>query len=124
MTNCFLYSFSLTAKITLKLFIVSANWREKKAKYRSSHRRCFVRKGPRRNSPKLTRKYLCQSLIFNKIAGLRPANLLKKKPWHRCFPVNFAKRLRTPFLQNTSRRLLLEIDQFVQKVVPAEKNVR
>ena len=29
------------------------------------------------------------------IAGLRPANLLKKRLWHRCFPVNFAKFLRT-----------------------------
>ena len=28
-------------------------------------------------------------------------------PWHRCFPVNFAKFLRTPFSQNTSGRLLL-----------------
>ena len=27
--------------------------------------------------------------------------------WHRCFPVNFAKSLRIPFLQNTSGRLLL-----------------
>ena len=34
-----------------------------------------------------------------------PATLLR--PWHRCFPVNFAKFLRTHFLQNTSRRLLL-----------------
>ena len=24
--------------------------------------------------------------------------LLKKRPWHRCFPVNFMKFLRTPFL--------------------------
>ena len=30
---------------------------------------------------------------------------------HRCFPVNFAKFLRTPFLQNTSGRLLLQINQ-------------
>ena len=29
--------------------------------------------------------------------GLRPATLLKKNLWHRCFPVNFAKFLRTPF---------------------------
>ena len=35
------------------------------------------------------------------------ATLLKKRPWHRCFPVNFAKFLRTPVLQNTSARLLL-----------------
>ena len=28
--------------------------------------------------------------------------LNKKRFWHRCFPVNFAKFLRTPFLQNIS----------------------
>ena len=37
----------------------------------------------------------------------RPATLFKKKLWHGCFPVNFAKFLRTPFLQNTSGRLIL-----------------
>ena len=37
--------------------------------------------------------------------------LLKKRPWHRCFPVNFVKFLRTHFLQNTSGRLLLHIKQ-------------
>ena len=31
--------------------------------------------------------------------------LLKKRPWHRCFPENFVKFLRTPFSQNTSERL-------------------
>ena len=43
---------------------------------------------------------------FHKVAGLSPATLLKKSLLHRCFPVNFAKFLRTPFLQNTSGRLL------------------
>ena len=37
----------------------------------------------------------------------RVSFLLKKRPWHRCFLVNFAKFARTPFLQNTSGRLLL-----------------
>ena len=37
----------------------------------------------------------------------RPATLLQKRLWHRCFPVNFAKFLRTPFSQNTSKWLLL-----------------
>ena len=32
---------------------------------------------------------------------------MKKRLWYRCFCVNFTKFLRTPFLQNTSRRLLL-----------------
>ena len=36
-----------------------------------------------------------------------PATLLKKRLWLRSFPVNFAKFLRTPFLQTTSGRLLL-----------------
>ena len=54
-----------------------------------------------RNFAKFTGKHLCQSPIFNKVAGLRPPTLLKKILWHRCFPVNFAKFLRTPFLQNT-----------------------
>ena len=32
----------------------------------------------------------------------RPATLLKKRLWHKCFPVNFAKFLKTLFLQKTS----------------------
>ena len=39
---------------------------------RSSHQRCFVRKGVLRNFAKFTGKHLCQSLFFNKVAGLRP----------------------------------------------------
>ena len=35
--------------------------------------------------------------FFYKVAGLRPAALLKKGFWHSCFPVNFAKFLRVPF---------------------------
>ena len=48
--------------------------------------------------------------LFNKVAGLRPATLLKKRLWHRRFPVNFAEFLRTPFLQNISWRLLQNQD--------------
>ena len=76
-------------------------------KNRSSHQRCYVRKGVLRNFTKFTGKHLCQSLFFNKVAGFRPVTLLKKRLWHRCFPVNFVKFLRTPFSQNTSGRLLL-----------------
>ena len=35
------------------------------------------------------KKHLCQSLFLNKVAGIRPATLFKKRLWHRCFPVNF-----------------------------------
>ena len=49
-----------------------------------SHQRCSVKEG-----------------------AFRLATLLKEKLWQRCFPVNFAKFLRTPFSQSTYRRLLL-----------------
>ena len=74
---------------------------------RSSHRRCSVTKDVLRNFAKFTGKHLCQRLFFNKVAGLRLATLLKKKLWHRYFPVNFAKFLSTAFLQNTSGWVLL-----------------
>ena len=57
----------------------------------------FCKKDILRNFAKFTGKRLCQSLFFNKVAGLRPATLLKKRLWHRRFPVNFAKFLRAPF---------------------------
>ena len=37
-----------------------------------------------------------------------PATLLKKRLWHRCFPVNFAKFLRTPFSTEHLWWLLLD----------------
>ena len=48
-----------------------------------------------RNFAKFTGKHLCLSLKKNRL-------------WHKYFPVNFAKFLRTRFLQNTSGRLLLK----------------
>ena len=69
---------------------------------RSSHWRCSVKKVLLKNFAKSTGKSPVLSIFFNKVAGLRSATLLKKKLWHRCFPVNFAKFLRTPFVQNTS----------------------
>ena len=74
---------------------------------RSSHQRCSVKKGVLRKFAKFTGKHLCQSHFLNKVADFRPATLIKKRLWHRCFPVNFTNFLRTLFLQNTSGRLLL-----------------
>ena len=47
----------------------------------------FYKKGVLRNFAKFTGKYLCRSPFFNKVTCLRPATLLKKRFWHRCFPV-------------------------------------
>ena len=74
---------------------------------RSSRPEMFCKKGVFRNFIKLTGKHLCQRLFFNKVAGLRPTTVFKKRLWHRCFPVNFRKFLRTPFLTEYLRWLLL-----------------
>ena len=50
---------------------------------------CSVRKSVLRNFAKFTGKHLCQGLFFNKVTSLRLATLLKKRIWHRCFPVHF-----------------------------------
>ena len=63
---------------------------------RSSHQRCSVKKGVLRNFAKFIGKHMCRSLFFNKIAGLGPATLLKRRLWHRCFSMNFEKFQRTP----------------------------
>ena len=68
---------------------------------RSSRSEVLCKRGALKNFAKFTEKRLCQSLFFNKVTGLSPATLLKKKLWHRCFPVNFAKFLRTPFFYRT-----------------------
>ena len=62
---------------------------------RSSNRRCSVKKGVLTNFTKFTGK------------RLRPATSLKKSLWPKWFPVNFAKFLKAPILQNTSGRLFL-----------------
>ena len=45
--------------------------------------------GVLKNFTKFMGKQLYQSLFFNKVAELRPATLLEKRLWHKCFPVNF-----------------------------------
>ena len=40
---------------------------------------CSLKKGALRNFLKFTGKHLCQDLVFNKVAGLRPATLFKKR---------------------------------------------
>ena len=60
---------------------------------RSSHRRCSVRKGVHRNFTKFIGKHLCQSLSFNKVAGLRPQAciFIKKETLAQVFSREFRK---------------------------------
>ena len=74
------------------IFFLKVNW------IRSSCAEVFCNKVVLRNFTKFTGKHLCQSLFFNKVAGLRLATLLKERLWYSCFPVSFVKFLRTLFL--------------------------
>ena len=82
----------------------------RKIKCRSSHQRCSVIKGVLRNFAKFTGKHLCQGLFFNQVVDLRPTTLLKKRLWHRYFPVNFAKFLKKPFFTEHLWWLLLALN--------------
>ena len=75
--------------------------------YRSSHAGVFCKNNVLRNFAKFTGKHLCQRLCFNKVAV----------PRNRCFPVNFAKFLSTPFLIENLRWLLPDI----QKYIPVDR---
>ena len=68
---------------------------------RSSRPEVFCKKGALKNFAKFTGKHLCQSLFFNKVVGLWPTTLFKKRLWHRCFSVKFLKFLRPRiFIEN------------------------
>ena len=73
-------------------------------KYSSSRPDVFFKKGVLRNFARFIGKHLCQSLFFNNVVdlkkGVRLATLLKKRLWHRCFPVNFAKFLYISFTEH------------------------
>ena len=80
-------------------------------KYRSSRPEVLCKKDVLRSFIKFTGKHLCQSLSFNKVAGLRPetCNFIKKRLWHSCFPVDFEKFLGIPFFIEHLLWLLLKI---------------
>ena len=80
---------------------------------RSSHQSCSVRKGVLRNFAKFTWKYLRQVLFYNKVAGPEPGTLLKKRLWHICFPMNFAKFQRTPFHRTSLNDCFSTIQHFL-----------
>ena len=70
----------------------------------------FYKKAVLKNFTKFTGKHLIRSLFFNKV---------KKSSRQRCFPVNFAKFLRTAFLEAVVRRfsvkkMFLKISRYWQ----------
>ena len=78
-----------TALIHMKIKQVMIVMIQKQSPRGVLQKRCSAKKVFLEISKKFTGKHLCQSLFFNKVAGLRPATLLEKRLWHRCLPVNF-----------------------------------
>ena len=49
--------------------------------------------------------------LFNKVTDLKACNFFKKRLWHRCFPVKFAKFSGTPFTEHLWWLLLKRVDE-------------
>ena len=73
--------------------------------FRSSHRRCSIKKAILKHFVIFTGKHLCRGLFFNKVAGHQACNFIKRKLWHRYFLANIGKFIRRPILKNISERL-------------------
>ena len=90
------------------------NFRIKTVCLEAVSRRCSVKKvflKISQNSQENTCARVSFLIKLHAIGGVlrRSATLLKKRLWHRCFPVNFPKFSRTPFFIKHLRWLLLYI---------------
>ena len=110
--KCYLYVITSLRNSCIITFL--KKYRSNYQRCRSSHRRCSIKKVVFKIS-ETSQENPCVEAFFNKVAGLDPASFLKKKLQHKCFPVKFAKLLRTPILKNICKRLLLEV--FYKKAV-------
>ena len=66
----------------------------------------FLGKGALKICSKFTGKHPWRSAISIKLQS----NFIEITLWHECSPVNLLHIFRTPFLKNTSRWLLLDIE--------------
>ena len=73
---------------------------------RSSHWRCTVKKVFLKIS-QISQENVFVGVSFNKIEGLKTWNFIKKRLQDRCFPLKFARFLRTLILKKICERLLL-----------------
>ena len=64
--------------------------------YKSISKECESNSNNNNNNEKKTKTSILN--LYSPESSNRPATLLKKRLWHKCLPVNFAKFLRTPFL--------------------------
>ena len=75
----------------------------------------LCKKGVLRNFVKFTGKHLCQSLLFNKVAGPRPATLLKKETLAQVLSYGFYEISKNTFFYRTplvaASKFILDLHQ-------------
>ena len=73
--------------------------------FRSSHRKCSIKKAILKHFVIFTVKHLCWGLFSNKVASYQACNFIKKILKHRYFLVNIWKFIRTHNLKNICKQL-------------------
>ena len=89
--TCCIMFISLTRDHFKKTFLAfmfresRAKMFQRKSSFRSSHRRCSIKKGVFRSFAKLTGKHLCQRLFFNKETVFQKKKKKKLRLFKSCF---------------------------------------
>ena len=94
-----LWSSKKTSSPNRTLFCFVPN-KKKYQPYRSSHRRCSVKKGALKNFAIFTEKHLCWNLFLIKLQDWRPTTLLKRDSNTGVYLLNISEFLRAPILKN------------------------
>ena len=93
-----LYEWNVIMIVWIKLYCDWTNWITFQ---RSSCPEVFCKKGVLRNVIKFTRKHLCQSLFFDKVAGLRHATLIIKETLAQVLSSEFYEISKNTFFYRT-----------------------
>ena len=75
----------------------------------TNRRKCFFSTNMQKQLPEVFCSKRCSYKFRKMHKKIRVFNFIKKETRYRCFPVNLANFLRTPFLPSTSGRLLLNM---------------
>ena len=103
-----MFDYTVLLYAILLVFLTLFNiWYSSFALVKSSHKEVFCKKGVLRSFTKFKRKHLCQSLVFNKVAVLSLQLYQKRNSGTSVFLWILSKFLRTPFLTDHLRWLLL-----------------
>ena len=86
---------------SVQIFLLKNSW----TIFRSSHRRCSIKKAILKHFVIFTRKHLCWGVFFNEVAGHQNCNCIKKRLQHRYFLAYIRKFVRRPILKNICKRL-------------------